>query len=615
MVSQWRIYLTNLAQQYAKDVVEGTIPANQHIKNACKRFEIDLDKSLSDKAYPYYYDQKEVDKAVSFFENYLVLSGGEYEGVPFKLLPWQAFVVSNIYGWKQKKNGYRRFRKAYIETGKGSGKSPLLAGMALKGICADGESRAEGYVIARTSDQSLVTFKSCISMVQLSPALDNACDIIGGSTTPWQITYKGKSFLRRVSSDIKGRHSGPIPHIVIVDEYHEHDSAAMRDTYAAGVKNRRQPLILVITNSGVSMKSACGQEHLLAKGILSGDIQDDAYFTLIYGVEDDDDPFEDESSWIKANPSLCHDPQECGKQGVTSIPGYEYIRQQVAEAKGMPSKKSVVNRLNFCRWVDAESPWIDLDILRQNEYEELSPYEDRQDKWCWMALDLSAKTDLTAGALCWDMGSHFELEVKVWAPKDTLYQRSEQEAQPYQIWADQGHLDTPEGSVITFDHVAAWIKEMNSKYRLGGLAYDPWGITALEHELDHHNVKTGRQPGDGLLIVPHPQGFIAGIRPAKYKIVDDARGFTLWMPRSISHFEEQILQRKLKVKVNPLFRMSFSGCVVITDASGNRRLTKTKSLTRIDPAIAMVMAVGAAVESKKSNNWKPIQDIAQVFGG
>ena len=32
------------------------------------------------------------------------------------------------------------------------------------------------------------------------------------------------------------------------------------------------------------------------------------------------------------------------------------------DARGMPAKESLVRRLNFCQWVDAENPWISGDI-------------------------------------------------------------------------------------------------------------------------------------------------------------------------------------------------------------------------------------------------------------
>jgi hypothetical protein len=33
-----------------------------------------------------------------------------------------------------------------------------------------------------------------------------------------------------------------------------------------------------------------------------------------------------------------------------------YLREQVTQARGMPSKESIVRRLNFCQWVDADNP-------------------------------------------------------------------------------------------------------------------------------------------------------------------------------------------------------------------------------------------------------------------
>ena len=48
----------------------------------------------------------------------------------------------------------RRFRTAYVEAGKGSGKSPLAAGIGLYGLVADGEPSAEVSSAATMSDQA-----------------------------------------------------------------------------------------------------------------------------------------------------------------------------------------------------------------------------------------------------------------------------------------------------------------------------------------------------------------------------------------------------------------------------------------------------------------------------
>ena len=84
---------------------------------------------------------------IGFFEEILVLNGGKFEGTPFLLHPSQAFIVGSIFGWLRK-DGTRRYRRAYIEMGKGNGKSPLAAGIGMYGLLVDGEPRAEVYAAA-----------------------------------------------------------------------------------------------------------------------------------------------------------------------------------------------------------------------------------------------------------------------------------------------------------------------------------------------------------------------------------------------------------------------------------------------------------------------------------
>ena len=597
---------------YAVDILENKIPHNDYVRLACQRFINDLYQWQQNPDFPYYYDLEEIKKVDTFSEQGLRLSGGSHHDNPFILLPWQAFIVHNIYGWKKRKDKFRRFTEAYIETAKGSGKSPLLAGMALKALCADQEKVAQGFIMAKQKDQAMVTFRYCVQMMELSPALSTVVRKYGGDVKPSRLLYK-ENYLAVVASDKGGQHSGPVPHINIVDEYHEHHSSSMKDNYLAGTKNRKQPLTLIITNSGVQLRSPCGQEHLRAKAVLQGDFDLDHYFAMVYGVEETDEPFEDETCWIKANPSLAPTPEDEEKPHVTSIPGYDYIRKQVQQAESMPSKKSVVNRLNFCRWVDAEFPWIDIDLWIKNEVKELSPDEYLKDKWCWIGLDLAAKNDLCAGAIVWDCGDHFEADCKVWTPKDTLYQRSERESVPYEIWAERGHITPIPGQVVQYSHVAQWIMECNAKYKLAGIAFDPWQIKYLQAELDELGIKTSRKPNNGILLVPHPQGFGRNMQLKKHEALDAARGFTLWMPKSIEYSEEHILNQNLRIKENPCLRMGFAGCVVVMDGSGNRRLMKSKSTTKIDPAIAFIMALGAATEGGKTENWKPIQDLSKLI--
>ena len=109
-------------------------------------------------------------RAINFFPVVLRLNGGQFEGRKFDLHPSQAFRIGSLFGWKQA-DGTRRFRRFYDEEGKGNGKSPLLAGIGLYCLLADGEARAEVYAAGSKKDQAMVLFRDAVAMVDQSPAL------------------------------------------------------------------------------------------------------------------------------------------------------------------------------------------------------------------------------------------------------------------------------------------------------------------------------------------------------------------------------------------------------------------------------------------------------------
>src|SRR5690606_21345954 len=117
---------------------------------------------------------------IGYFRDVLRLAGGEHEGKPFELQPWQAFVQGSLFGWKGP-DGYRRFRVAFIEAGKGSGKSPMAAGTGLYCLTADDEYRAEVYTAAVDKDQAKVLFRDAVAMVDQSPQLSARIQKSGGA--------------------------------------------------------------------------------------------------------------------------------------------------------------------------------------------------------------------------------------------------------------------------------------------------------------------------------------------------------------------------------------------------------------------------------------------------
>ena len=573
---------------YAEQVIAGEIVTGPHVRFACERHLADLKRA------DIIFDCEAADKVISFFYDVLRLSSGEFDGRPFDLLPWQRFIIGSLYGWKQL-SGLRRFRRAYVEVAKGSGKSPFTAGIGIYSIMCDNEPGAECYLFARTMEQALVTFRMAVAFVRLSPFMSANMTVTGGEA-PYNISDRATmSFFRRMATDKHGKgRSGPLPHTVLCDEYHEQDTTKMLDFFDEGKKSRRQPLTIITTNAGSGTASPCGQEHDYAVRVASGLAPNDTYFAYVAALDDGDKPMEDESCWIKSNPSL------------PLLPGYDYIREQVKNSQGMPSKRALVERLNFCIWTDAESPWIQREKWLEVEVEELP--KEIETAPCFASLDLSLKADLTAGALVWDLSEgetkRYVAQSIIWTPKDTMEERGSQDNVPYRAWADAGDIIALPGSIIHYDVIARWVSEISSKYNLVGVAYDPWKIDLLEDALDAEGVQvTKNLHSSGVLLAAHPQGWVAGARSdlAKDATKKNRKDrVPLWMPRSIDALESAILENTIKVQRNPALRWAALGTVVIHDASANRRLTKEKSTTRIDAMVALTMAMGFACANIKA---------------
>lgn len=575
----------DLATAYAEDVTAGRIVAGPHVRAACARHLRDIGR-VGTEDFPFVWDVERAGRVLDFFANVLKLDGGESEPRPFVPAPWQAFVLGNLFGWVDHA-GLRRFRVAFIETGKGSGKSPLAAGVGIYMLMADGESRAEVYAAAVDKEQAGILFRDAVSMTKIADAIDDRVTRSGGEGREFNIAYHGTgSFFRPISSEAQGRgKSGYRPHCVLLDEIHEHPTNAMVEFMRAGTKGRRQALIFMITNSGVDRTSVCFEYHLYGEQVAKGERVDDSFFAFICGLDEQDDPFEDPSCWEKANPSL----------GVTFPP--RYLEEQVTAAKGMPSKESIVRRLNFCQWVDAVNPWIDGDLWRSCEVTE---WDEPRDRPCFLGLDLSSKRDLTAMAAVWPApDGSYDAKLWFWTPADTIGERENADRAPYRTWVNGGHLEAVPGRSIDYAHIARLIAGLAGSRTVSALAFDQWRIEDFLRELDgvglaawiaewdptlaRWNQQDKKQPGEGLMLLRHGQGYSGG-----------ASDSTLWMPRSIGALEEAVLKNQLRVRVNPVLRWNSASAVLETDATGNKKWEKRKSTGRIDGIVALSMAIGAA---------------------
>lgn len=561
----------------------GKIIAGPYVRDACRRHLQDLNDGHKRGLV---WDMDAANRVIEFFPDVLRLTGGIHEDEPFHLTDWQAFVAGSLYGWQFE--GFRRFRTAFVETGKGSGKSPFGAGLAIYMTVADGEPRSESYMAAVDKDQAAIPFRDAVAMIKLSDELRDAFTLSGGDGKEWNAAHLASgSWIRPISSESQGRgKSGYRPHYILLDEVHEHPTNAMVEFMQKGIKGRRQPLTFMITNSGFDRTSVCYEYHEYSGKVSAGDVENDRFFGYVCAVDEEDDPFEDEPdeelgyprSWAKSNPSI----------GVT-FP-VSYLEGEVAKARGMPSSESLTRRLNFCQWVDAENPWIDGDMWRACEVDELPSGEGT----VALGLDLSAKRDLTAaGRVVRLEDGTLAAEVRFYTPADTLAERERTDRVPYGTWVSQGHLVAVPGRSVDYSFVVADIAE----WLVDGasLAFDPWRLEDFQKAMDDDGIESWMYEGPddpggiGVRMVRHGQGFGGG-----------ASTSSLWMPRSITAIEDAILGGRLNVLKNPVLTYCSASAVIEQDAAGNKKWAKRKSTGRIDGIVALSMAIGLAMEDTVS---------------
>lgn len=550
---------------YAQEVLAGRIVAGPDVRAACDRHLRDLSDGL---ARGLVWRLDKAAHAYAFFAG-LRLGDGEHDDQPFYLELWQCFIVGSLFGWYMA-SGYRRFRTAYIEIGKGNGKTPLAAGIGLYGVIADGEKGAEVYSAAVSRDQAGICFRDAKRFAQSTPALARRL-LIGEHNIA---SMALGSYLRPVSSE--GRSAdGKRVHMALIDELHEHPSDVIVNKMRAGTKGRRNAMIVEITNSGSDRTSVCYQHHDYSVRVVTGVIVDDSWFAYVCGLDAGDDWMKDPRCWIKANPNLgvsIHD---------------QYLEEQVREARNMPSKQNIVARLNFCVWTDSVSAWISKE--KWDAVQVRLALEEFKGRRCIVGLDLSGRKDLTAAAYFFpaESGVGGDLFVEFWTPQDGLKEREDKDRVPYARWISEGHLQTTPGGSINYAFVAKRIAERAAQFELHTLAFDRWRIYDFQRELEAIGVHAEVLPDS----LERSEGPLWMLR--------FGQGFKDMAP-AVSEFEALILNGDIRVHANPVLTWNAASAVLEEDAAENRKFSKSKATGRIDGVVAGCMAIGAYAASANS---------------
>jgi phage terminase large subunit-like protein len=576
--------------RYAVDVRDGRIVASRLVRLACERHLSDLERQREKGLV---WKPEEAQAVIDFFAEVLCLPedaeadervdvDDDGEPQPFILQPFQQFIAGSLFGWYTSK-GSRRFKQAYIETAKGSGKTPFGAGLMLYVLVADGPRASQVYAAATGRDQAKLAFTDAERMVEASPHL---AALIDAKVNNLAILETG-SFFRPVSSEGRGL-DGKRVQAALIDELHEHPTPVVVNKMRKGTKGRPNALILEITNSGFDRTSVCWHHHEYSRSVLQGSVPGEDWFAFVCGLDpcqacadagkwfpsedcpDCDDWKTEGPHWLKANPNL----------GV-SIP-WQYVRDLVTQAQGMPSEVSDVLRFNFCVWTQGVSRAIDLG--RWAACKPLPSDDELIGVPCYGGLDLGESDDLSAWARIWPLDDgRVAVKMRYWLPSAALERYPNR---PYPEWRRRGLLTVTDGDITDYSVVREQILKDCKHDGVQAIAFDPRSAIETSQILG----------GLGIQMINTTQGFA--------------------LHEAIRRTLELIVAGDLCHGKDPILTWMAGNVVLFTGTKGEKRLDKEHAPEKIDGIAALVDAVDWGIVRKERRSYQfQVRNLAEFVTG
>lgn len=587
------------------------------------------------------YDASQGEFVCQFIERFPTTDTGR----PFSLYDWQREAIMEFYSTLEVDDDtgeqYRRYQYLYEELPKKNGKSELAAPLGLYHLFGDGELNAEVYICAADKDNASIVYNAAVYMLQAATwtaamlergtlkLVESRREIlyrrqrktpIGGME--WQIIGR----LKVLSAEAYSKH-GYKPSCVIFDELHAQPNRDLWDvmTFGAG-SSRRQPVWIVLTTAGddpdrnsigwethekaVAVRDARQLRQVLDQGgdprevlslrrvadedlpgamdaLLGKDL--DTWLPILYGITAfyGDDPEDlaavdiyDEALWYRCNPSL-------GKHLKIRT-----LRQEAAEAKKSEAAEKLFRWLRLNQWIAVKAvSWLSLTLYDKLQWGPSKMAE--RAEWlqllrgltCYGGVDLSSTTDLTAFVLFFPAQPGLDCAVwlpYIWRSSKDLESAEIRDNVPYRNWERAGFLKICPGDTIDYADVESTIAEAKRTFDLKMVGFDPYLSRTITQRL---------MPIVSVVEIPQD---MKNMSPAMKEV------------------ERGMLEHTMRHVHNTCFRWTFGNVRCAVDGNENIKPMKNRSPGRIDPAVALIIAVAVWMIDR---NKKPDLAAAMERGG
>lgn len=479
------------------------------------------------------------ERNAAWIEEHCIIPEGRFVGRPMRLSPQQREWLATIYDTPT--------RRVIISMARKQGKTAFSACLLLLHLVGpEARPNSQLYSAAQSRDQAAILFALAAKMVRMSPTLSA---YVGIRDTAKQLYCSELGTLYRALSAEASTAYGLSPVFVVHDELGQ-VRGPRSDLYEAletASGAQEEPLSVVISTQAPTDADLLS---LLIDDAKRG--EDPRTKLILYAADESLDPFSEEAIRQAApHYDVFMNQQE--------------VRDQAEAARRMPSREAAYRNLVLNQRVNTANPFvsrmvwescggeIDVGVFRRGVV--------------YGGLDLSARNDLTAAAtVVRDDDGVLHAQMRFWAPRNGIAERSLRDRAPYDLWAEQGHIELTPGASVDYSLVAEWLVEFCGDHEVALIHFDRWRIDVLKAELSRLGVD--------LPLKEFGQGF-RDMAPA------------------LDALEAELLNGTLRHGMNPVLTMCAANAVATLDAAGNRKLDKAKATGRIDGLVALAMAVAA----------------------
>lgn len=463
------------AEHYAKEVCAKRIVACVEVRQACKRHLDDLKKSRR-RDYRWKFDEGKANLFCRFAEGFPHVRddfhGHASRRELIRLELWQIFIGCCIFGWVDKKKGFRRFLEAFIEVARKNGKTTFAALVALYCMTADGEFGAEIYGAAASKDQAGEVFRAAKAMAEASLEFREAFGVWVNATS-LVVQSTGSSFKM-----LKGNPAdGPSPHCTIGDETHEWLTDRVSEWHRTGAQARRQALLFKITTAGSNTASPCYNMHLEAQEVLGGRRVNERLFCIIFTVDKGVD-WKSKKAIMMANPNfeVSVNPETIAADQFQAT--QSAIQQNAFKTKNLDIwVNQKVAWMNMVKWDACADPELKIEDFLKDDCKEGVDLASRRDTVS--TIRLFRRSQQNPKTLEWEdhfycFSRHYLNEQQIHDPRNTHFLE----------WAAKGYLIETPGDITDYLKVCDDLAKDAKTLTLNELVFDPLHATALVQVLE-----------------------------------------------------------------------------------------------------------------------------------